>query len=244
MTNIRYFNWSALDRSTIKSILKKIGREVINIPLTPLAFTKKIRKQIRNAGIPVKVTTSFRDETDENSIWVAGLYESYKDKKNTKFITLTLQYNPNDNKIYCSYLKFDKLCTNIADTLLHEVIHARQYRRRNYKTIVGYESFADSGKQRIDQEYFGHDDEIDAYGFNIACSLTDQFAYNHKEIMKYLNQDLSDDRLKRNSYRDYLNAFDHNHNHPVIKKLKKKIIHYLPYAEIGKPYKTSDWLKK
>ena len=64
------------------------------------------------------------------------------------------------------------------------------------------------------------------------------------EIMKYLNQDLSDDRLKRNSYKDYLNAVDHNHNHTVIKKLKKKIIHYLPYAEIGKPYKTSDWLKK
>jgi hypothetical protein len=244
MANIRHFDWSALDRSTITSLLKKIGKDIINTPLTPLEFTKKIRKQIRNAGIPIKVTTSFRDKADENSVWVAGVYESYKDKKNIRFITLTLEYNINDSKIYYSYLKFNYLCTSIADTLLHEIVHTRQYRRRNYKTILGYESFADSGKQRVDQEYFGHDDEIDAYGFNIACALTDRFSSNHKEILKYLNQDLQDKRLKKNSYTDYLKAFDYDHNHPVIKKLKKKIIYYLPYAELGKPYKTSDWLKK
>ena len=244
MSNIRHFDWSSINRSSVASLIKKIGKEVINTPISPLEFTKKIRKQIRTAGIPVKVTTSFKDETDENSVWVAGLYESCKDKKNIRFITLTLQYNNKDKKIYYPYTKFNKLCTNIADTLLHEIVHTRQYRRRNYKTIVGYESFAGSGQQRANQEYFGHNDEIDAYGFNIACSLTDQFDNNRKLILNFLNQDLSDNRLKKSSYKDYLDAFDHNHNHAVIKKLKKKIIHYLPYAELGKPYKTADWLKK
>lgn len=244
MADIKHFDWSNLDRRSLKFLIKKIGKTVINAPITPLALTKKIRKQIRTAGIPIKVTTTFKEDTDENSVWVAGLYESYKDKKNTRFITLTLQYNPKDKKIFYSYPKFDKLCTNIADTILHEVVHTRQYRRRNYKAILGYESFADSGKQRTNQEYYGHDDEIDAYGFNIACSLTDQFKQDRKSVLNYLNQDLNDDRLKKNPYKDYLSAFDYNHNHIVIKKLKKKIIYYLPYAELGKPYKTHDWLKK
>ena len=43
----------------------------------------------------------------------------------------------------------------------------------------------------------------------------------------------------------YLDAFDHNHSHRVIRKLKKKVMNYIPNAEeIAKPYKTSDWLKK
>ena len=41
----------------------------------------------------------------------------------------------------------------------------------------------------------------------------------------------------------YLETFDHDHRHRVIKKLKKKIMYYLPYTTLGKPYKTSDWLK-
>ena len=86
MSNIRHFDWTSINRSSVASLIKKIGKEVINTPISPLEFTKKIRKQIRTAGIPVKVTTSFKDETDENSVWVAGLYESCKDKKNIRFI--------------------------------------------------------------------------------------------------------------------------------------------------------------
>jgi hypothetical protein len=43
----------------------------------------------------------------------------------------------------------------------------------------------------------------------------------------------------------YLDTFDHDHDHKVIRKLKKKVVNYIPNAiELGKPYKTSDWLKK
>jgi len=40
----------------------------------------------------------------------------------------------------------------------------------------------------------------------------------------------------------YLKAFDHDHNHPIIKKVKKKVLQYLPNAEIGKPYRNKDWI--
>ena len=37
-------------------------------------------------------------------------------------------------------------------------------------------------------------------------------------------------------------SFNWNHKHPVIRAMKKKIIRNLPYAQIGKPFKTPDHL--
>ena len=137
------------------------------------------------------------------------------------------------------------MCYSIADTIMHEVIHMRQYRRRNFKDIPGYYSTASLAKKRNEQVYLGHDDEIDAYSFNIACQLLDRFSGNRKEIANYLNKDFGDKRLKKDGFKMYMDTFDHDHGHRVIRKLKKKVINYLPNAEeLGKPYKTSDWLKK
>jgi len=40
----------------------------------------------------------------------------------------------------------------------------------------------------------------------------------------------------------YLKAFDYNHDHKIIKRLKKRVIRYLPNAELGRPYRTADWI--
>jgi hypothetical protein len=42
----------------------------------------------------------------------------------------------------------------------------------------------------------------------------------------------------------YLRYFDNDHKHPVIRRLKRKITHYLPYAELGRPFKTADHLTR
>jgi hypothetical protein len=244
MAQLKSYDWSTLDRQTLISVVNAIKNDVVDCPLTPKEFTRKIREQFRLAQIPIKVKTLLHKETDDSWIWVAGEYWSCKDKKNKKFLTLTLHYNPTNTIIRYSYDKFRRLCRSVADTVLHEVIHTRQYRRRNHKQISGYYSVAESSKQRIEQEYLGHSDEVDAYAFNIACYLQDEFKGDTKLMIKYINSDLSDKRLKKNSYKMYQETFNFNHNHRIIKVLKKKIIYYLPYAELGKPYKTSDWLKK
>ena len=113
------------------------------------------------------------------------------------------------------------------------------------KTFPGYESSANLARKRNEQIYLGNSDEIDAYSFNIACQLLDRFGEDKTSIVNYLNTDLNDKRLKKDGFRMYLDAFDHNHSHRVIRKLKKKVMNYIPNAEeIAKPYKTSDWLKK
>jgi hypothetical protein len=177
---------------------------------------------------------------------MGGTYYSDFDKNgHTRFIEIVLCYHPLDEKIKLTEYRWTRLCALFADTILHEVIHMRQYRRRDYKDIPGYESSANLARKRNEQIYLGNSDEIDAYSFNIACQLLDRFGEDKTSIVNYLNTDLNDKRLKKDGFRMYLDAFDHNHSHRVIRKLKKKVMNYIPNAqEIAKPYKTSDWLKK
>jgi hypothetical protein len=118
----------------------------------------------------------------------------------------------------------------------------RQHRRRNWKVLPNFPSTASRTKQREEQEYLGCRDEIDAYAFNIACELNDKFNSQKTKILNHLNVDQKSVRQRHSSYNMYLRAFGHDHNHVVIKKLKKKIVSYLPQAEVGKPYRSSEWI--
>jgi hypothetical protein len=243
MDSISQYDWSIIDRDLLAAITSLVGYAVVDQKLTPTEFTAKIRQHMRFFKIPVNVTSSYHRETNKSEVWVGGLYDSIKDLNGLKSITLRLQYNPTDKYIKIKKSHFNRFCISVADTILHEIIHMRQYRRRSFKDIPGYESIAESSRQRVEQNYLGHYDEIDAYSFNIACMLDGKFRSDADKIINYLNKDLKDRRLKKNPYLLYLDTFDHNHNHTVIKKLKKKIMYYLPYAKLCKPYKTTDWLK-
>lgn len=244
MTNAATFDWSVLDRNLIAGMVKFANDSVVRKSLTPVAFATKIRKIFRFFGVPVNVRSSYKSVTDKNSVWVGGFYDSVSDKQHKTAITIALQFNSNST-LTVTQKHFQRLCFSIADTVLHEVIHMRQYRRRGFKDIPGYEGTANLARKRIEQTYLGHNDEIDAYSFNIACQMLERFKGDKLKIINYLNKDLQDKRLKKDGYRMYLEVFDHNHGHRVIRKLKKKVINYLPNAvEVAKPYKTSDWLKK
>lgn len=243
MKHICTYDWSKLDRNFLISVIKSARKELTET-VSNRTFTKIIRNQLKQYNIPVKLKSNFDDDISENRVAIGGLFESYADKKKKKSITLVLHYKSKKTTILLNSQNLQKFSAEIADTILHEIIHLRQYRRRNYKEIQGFQSHAESRKKQLEQEYLGHTDEIDAYAFNISCELTDIFHGSKKEIISYINKNkLNDNRLKKTTYRMYLKAFDYNHSHCIIKKLKKRIIHYLPYAEIGKPYKTTDWLK-
>lgn len=245
MTKAATYDWSALDRDIVAEMVSFAGYSIIDKSLTPTEFATKIRKTLQFFGIPVNLRSCYNTKTEKNCVWVGGLYNSIADKKGQQSITISLQFHKKDQAVKIKKPFFRRMCYTLADTVMHEIIHMRQYRRRNYKDIPGYYSTAELAKKRNEQIYLGHDDEIDAYSFNIACQLIDRFNRDQTKIANYLNSDLSDNRLKKDAYRMYLDAFDHNHSHRVIKKLKKKVINYIPNAlELGKPYKTSDWLKK
>ena len=245
MTKASSYDWSALDRNLIAEMVSFAGYSTVNKSLSPTKFADKVRSVFKFFGIPVHVRSTYKTETDKHCVWVGGLYNGLSDKKGATSITVSLQFHKKDTPVKIKPALFRRMCYSIADTIMHEVIHMRQYRRRNFKDIPGYYSTASLAKKRNEQVYLGHDDEIDAYSFNIACQLLDRFSGNRKEIANYLNKDFSDKRLKKDGFKMYMDTFDHDHGHRVIRKLKKKVINYLPNAEeLGKPYKTSDWLKK
>jgi len=245
MTKAALYDWSALDRDLLAEMVYFTSVDVVGNTLSPTVFSNRVREILRFFKIPVKVRSCYNTKTDKKSVWVGGLYDSVLDQKDATSITLCMQYHSPNVVIKASKNSFRRVCMAIADTIMHEVIHMRQYRRRGYKDIPGYESSANLARKRNEQIYLGHDDEIDAYSFNIACQLLDRFNGDKQQINNYLNKDLQDKRLKKDGYRMYLDAFDHNHGHRVIKKLKKKVINYIPNAvELAKPYRTSDWLKK
>jgi hypothetical protein len=189
------------------------------------------------------IRKDFEKNARPNEMFIGGTYYSHKDKSNKRCIEIICFYGK-EKTISINKWKYRQICIQIADTVLHEVIHMRQHRRRNFKVLPDYASNAESSNKRREQEYLGNSDEIDAYSFNIACALIDKFKGNSKKVATYLGD--KNNRFSRSNWglSMYLDAFDRNHNHPIIRRLKQKIIRYLPNAVEGKPYRSKDWINR
>lgn len=235
------FNWSTLDRETIASFMLSLAPEIATKKLSIQQFHSKITKHIKKL-IPVRFRKTSNVKVEPNTVWVGGTYYSDWDEEKQKCIEIVLVYPLFDDHVCMTQKRFRGMCYTIADTLLHEIIHMRQYRRRNFKVIPDYASTAERDELRAEQSYLGCSDEIDAYGFNIACELYDKFKGDVSKIIEYLNENQKEKRRRHNSWRMYLKAFQHDHDHPIIHRLKKKIVRYLPQAQVGKPYRNKDWI--
>lgn len=235
------FNWSILDRNGLVEFFWAIYPEICGQEITIAKFHSKLSAHIKKY-LPVKVTKRKDTKVDFDWTYVGGTYYSDLDKQKDRCIELVLVYNTFQNKITMPARRYRRICSSMADTILHEIMHMRQYRRRKFKELPDYASTAEKGEQRQEQEYLGNSDEIDAYSFNIACELMSKFDNDRNLVFKYLNEDQKRLKRRHNGWRMYLKAFDHNHEHPIIKRTKKKIIRYLPHAEAGKPYKNKDWI--
>jgi hypothetical protein len=233
------FDWSKLDRYTLISVLNGARKEIVGQKLLIEDLHKILSHQVKK-HLPIKTKMIRNPGQEEREIYIGGCYYGHYDENQTnRFIEIIFSYCLFDKFLKISQSKWNRMCSVFADTILHEIIHMRQYRTRRWKILPGYESMAHLAKQRKDQNYYGHPDEIGAYAFNIACEMYDRFGTNYQMIKRYLNSNQCV-RHKRTNYFRYLKTFDMNHSHRVIKKLKKKVTYYLPYAEFGKPFKTSD----
>ena len=178
---------------------------------------------------------------DRGFPYIGGAYDSVKDKKGTRrFVEVVLSYHPEDQEVRITEYRWKKICSLFADTILHEIIHMRQYRSRNFKDIPGYESTAHYHKQRQDQEYYGHRDEMGAFSFNIACEMIDKFGNDIQAISHYM--DTVSPRTKKGTWPRFLQTFDWNHNHIKVRQMKQKVLKQLEYAAIGRPFKTTTHL--
>jgi hypothetical protein len=235
------FNWSQLDRSNLYNMLYQAGRDFVGQKIPINKLHGHLSAHIKN-NLPVSIKKQQNDPTQDRGFpYLGGAYDSVLDKQGKKrFIEVLLSYHPNDCEVRITEYRWTRICSLFADTILHEIIHMRQYRSRNFKDIPGYESTAQLHKQRADQEYYGHRDEMGAHSFNIACELLDKFGNNPADIRDYM--DNLPRRVKKGTYVRFLKTFDYNHEHIKVRQMKRKVIKQLEYASYGKPFKTNNHL--
>lgn len=231
------FNWSSLDHSKLHKILLELEPQIIKRPINPEDFYKTVASHLRKS-IPIRVRKNISKKIFRGYIFLGGRYYSDRDITGHKCIELIITYNPQDSYIKFSKIKFKKLCNLFADTIMHELIHMRQYRKRGHKIITEFESYS-SNK---DQRYFGNRDEIEAYAYNIACELERKFKGNKEKIHSYL-QENNPLKLKGwNNWIVYMKTFQFDHTHPVIKHIKKKIIRFINRKSLEKPFTSNLWI--
>jgi hypothetical protein len=235
------FNWSLLDRNTLYSMLYELKPEIVDRRLPIGEITSTISKHIKS-HLPVKVTSSRHKPVKKGEVWVGGAYHSYLDNAgNKRFIEVELVFPTTADTMKTSAYRWERMCTLFADTVLHEIIHTRQYRARKFKDIPGYESTAYYAKDRREQEYYGHRDEMGAHSFNLAQDMIDKFGFDIKAIKEYLDSPVPK-RVRPNGWGRFMKAFDYDHNHPKVTQMKRKIMSQLEYAYAGKPFKTTNHL--
>jgi len=203
-------------RSDILRIMKDLEPEVENVvfPITDFldCVGEFIAKRFR-----VDVVAAQSDDVDIGDVNVNAYYDPDLDERKKISIELVLVTNPNEKYITLDKLGWTALCNSIADSLAHELIHMYQSRVREFED-VSIRQAAAFGEVPDAQEYLGNPDEIDAYAYNIAEELLE-----HKDPLSKLN---SIKNIKANDSINlwaYIHAFDQNTEHPVIKKLLKKI---------------------
>ena len=235
------FNWSLLDRNNLYSMLYGAGKDIVGQKLPLNSLHRTLSKHIKSK-LPVSIKKLQYDPTQDRGFpYMGGSYDSVLDKRGKRrFIEVVLSYHPRDREVKITEYRWKRLCSLFADTILHEIIHMRQYRSRNFKDIPGYESTAELRKQKADQEYYGHRDEMGAFSFNIACELIDKFGYDSAAISNYM--DNLPRRVKKGTWSRFLKSFDYDHNHIKVRQMKQKVLKQLEYAAIGKPFKTNTHL--
>jgi len=235
------FNWSLLDRATLYSMLYELKSEIVDRRLPVGEITRLMSRHIK-AYLPIKVVSYRHKPVTKGQIWIGGAYYSDLDKSGKKrFIEIEFAVPTDAQTMKTSLYRWERICTLFADTILHEIIHTRQYRARNFKDIPGYESTAYYAKDRAWQEYYGHRDEMGAHSFNLAQDMIDKFGFDTKSIKAYLDSRVSK-RVRPNGWGRFMKSFEYNHNHLKVIQMKHKIMTQLANAHSGKPFKTTNHL--
>ena len=177
----------------------------------------RVRREFKLSDIQIKISAK-RDKTlNEDCIYVNGFYDPEDDQENECAIELIVTHNfPKDLLWYP--INSTLVLTQIFDTVVHELRHQRQYRKRKFK--IG------PPRGTAHKEYLADPDEIDAYSISIATELVRSLG--RIRSLRYMHNISTLGRFKLNRQfvspclSMYLGEFP-NTTDPVIKNLTKKI---------------------
>ena len=202
--------------------------KIVGKSITPPNLAKVIQKALgRTYG--VKVTFKYAAVLKAGDMTPPNAYYSQEDDLDgDPAVEVELIFSPEDKKgLNIPNVGFDDLSFYVAKAVAHELLHKSQAGNRGF---VKPKPFKVSGiadpKVAKSQEYLGNSDEIDAYGHNIALELLKNYG-SRKNSLTALRNFVKIPPIKSQDLSAYLVAFGMDKNHPVLKKLVKKVILFL-----------------
>lgn len=163
----------------------------------------------------VNVMHSQAMQVDPGDINLAAYYDSTEDEFCKISIELVLITNTRDKIILVTDELFNIFVTRLADCLIHELVHMKQARARDF-IETAYDECRDSLGDEVD--YLSNPDEIDAYSYNIADELSE-----NSEPLKLLAAPTSVSIDESLNLWVYVNTFGVTDGNPTLKKLLKKV---------------------
>ena len=183
---------------------------------TPAEMTTIIRRILSRSDI---VFITDRNPIAEiNYPIVSGKYDPDLDEDDMPAIEIAINYHPDQKEIRFMDIILDRFVIEIIETIMHELCHQGQYRKRNFRYPKKYKSINSNAALRREEIYLGNKDEIEAYAVGIATEI---FLLNSQtvpiDIIAAINEIYS--------YQKYCSLFGVNHQ--VVKKLRKFIMRSL-----------------
>jgi hypothetical protein len=170
----------------------------------------------------VDVKHAEASQVDQNDLDLNGYYDGGLDEGGDIPIEIYLITNPMQDVMIIDNETFNVIVRRIADTLSHEVIHMSQYRARDFLEVEKIEYAPEEMEQDEENRfYLSSLDEINAYAYNIANELLDRHEYSMViEKLHKIKEISIDDSVNLWAY---VNAFSKDVNHPVLRRLIKKV---------------------
>jgi len=217
--------------NSVMETIFAICMTILDSTKSGISFQKlihKIRREFRINGLEIKVTT-FRDKTLNDEIFYAnGYYDPEDDSEGERCIELVVAHNFDKTAVWYPD-QVRQLLIQVFDTVVHELRHQRQYRKRNFKMGAargtGY------------NDYLADPEEIDAYSISIAIELCRSMGKTRALRHLHNVDKLSRYKIKNNFVSPCLTAYlgeFPNVNDPIIQELSKKV--YVRLKKIDTDY--------
>jgi len=199
------------------------------IPLKAIA--KKLEANTKSIGVD-EVTILRSKNVEVGDMNMNAAYDPIDDKDGLDHFEIDLIFSKEDDTIAFSPNGVENIKDRIVDVLEHELIHKNQYRGRGFKKQREFKPKKGlSDKITKTRQYLGNDDEIEAYAKNIASELVRKSDKKTALTLLRMAGKTAQYREKKNllspNLFGYFAAFDFDTNHPVLKKLLKKIWVYI-----------------
>ena len=214
----------------VNAALDKIADQIIG-SVNSASHCKIIQDAFRPFG--AKVTVAIDDMVSKDMIVVTGAYAPWRQRQN---IEVYLTYKPSEKRVLITKKIWKKLRFDLSQTLQHELVHRMQCAHikvpsddwEDHACIV-YSSNARVPAKRDAQEYYGSTEEIEAHAHCIMMEL--KYFSPRTDPIKLLQRGKGVPKKKSPTLYDYLETYDRNMSHPVIKRLLKKTVYWIENEE-------------